>query len=87
MEPKGLHRRSTTVSLSIKKVREELVLRLRRRAAVHHRSLQGELLSILEEAVGPKRATVSEIRQYLANLDLRTADESTRIIREDRDGR
>jgi plasmid stability protein len=87
MEPKRQHRRSPTVSLSIKRVPEELVLRLRRRAAAHHRSLQGELLSILEEAVGPKRATVSEIREFLAKLDLRTADESTGMIREDRDGR
>ncbi len=79
--------RKPTVNLSIKKVPEQLVFELRRRAAAHHRSLQGELLSILEEAVSPKRATVSEMREYFAKLGLRTADESTRMIREDRDGR
>lgn len=75
------------MNLSIKKVPERLVIELRRRAAAPHRSLQGELLSILEEAVSPKRATVSEVREYLDSLRLHTADESTRMIREDRDGR
>jgi antitoxin FitA len=75
------------VSLSIKKVPDRLVARLRVRAAAHHRSLQGELLTILEEAVSPKRATLNEVREQLAKLGLRTADESTRMIREERDAR
>jgi plasmid stability protein len=75
------------VSLSIKKVPDRLVARLRARAAAHHRSLQGELLTILEEAVSPKRATLNEVREQLAKLGLRTADESTRMIREERDAR
>jgi plasmid stability protein len=76
-----------TVTLSIKKVPQPLVTRLRRRAAAHHRSLQGELLSILEEALDPKRATISEVQKQLAKLGLRTADQSARMIREDRDAR
>ena len=76
-----------TVSLSIKKVPVQLVTRLRRRAAGNHRSLQGELLSILEEAVSPKRASIRAVRQELVKLDLRTADQSTAMIPEDRDGR
>jgi plasmid stability protein len=76
-----------TVTLSIKKVPQPLVTRLRRRAAAHHRSLQGELLSILEEALVPKRATISEVQKQLAKLGLRTADQSARMIREDRDAR
>jgi plasmid stability protein len=75
------------VSLSIKKVPDRLVARLRVRAAAHHRSLQGELLTILEEAVSPKRATLNEVREQLAKLGPRTADESTRMIREERDAR
>ncbi|SCC95527.1 conserved hypothetical protein [Thiomonas sp. X19] len=39
-----------TVSLSIKEVPESLAERLRQRAARNHRSLQGELMSILERA-------------------------------------
>jgi hypothetical protein len=44
-------------------------------------------MCILEEAIGPKRASIDEIRQRLATLGLRTADESTGMIREDRDAR
>ena len=90
MEPKRNLKdrdRDPTVNLSIKKVPGPLVARLRRRAGAHHRSLQGELLSILEEAVSPKRASVSEVREQLVKLGLRTADQSTTMIREDRDAR
>lgn len=38
------------VNLSIKDVPDELAERLRQRAARHHRSLQGELMSIIEQA-------------------------------------
>ncbi len=74
-----------TVNLSIKRVPERLVVQLRRRAAAHHRSLQGELLSVLEEAVSPKRATIAEVRERLVKLGIRTGDQSTKMIREDRD--
>jgi plasmid stability protein len=76
-----------TVDLSIKKVPERLVAQLRRRAAAHHRSLQGELLSILEEVLRPKRATISEVRERLAKLGIRTTGQSTKMIREERDAR
>ena len=38
------------VNLSIKAVPQELAERLRRRAERHHRSLQGELMAIIEAA-------------------------------------
>ncbi|WP_326542980.1 FitA-like ribbon-helix-helix domain-containing protein [Pseudorhodoferax sp.] len=38
------------VNLSIKDVPDELAERLRQRAARHHRSLQGELMAIIEHA-------------------------------------
>ena len=48
------------VSLSIKAVPDALVERLRRRAAGNHRSLQRELMAIVEAAVQPvPRATAS----------------------------
>ena len=72
-------------SLSIKNVPEELVADLRERARGHHRSLQGELMTILEEAVQPKRLTVSEAYQRVKERGLSTEDDSTRIIREHRD--
>lgn len=40
-----------TVNLSIKGVSDELAQRLRERALRNHRSLQGELLAIIEQAV------------------------------------
>jgi plasmid stability protein len=76
-----------TVNLSIKRVPERLVSQLRRRAAAHHRSLQGELLNVLEEAVSPKRRTISEVRATLLTLGVKTADEATEIIRRERDAR
>ena len=44
-----------SVNLSIKNVPDELADRLRQRAAANHRSLQGELMAILEEAVAEKK--------------------------------
>jgi plasmid stability protein len=41
------------VNLSIKNAPDEVVQRLRERAARNHRSLQGELMAIIEEAVQP----------------------------------
>ena len=75
------------VNLSIKRVPDRIVAKLRRRAMAHHRSLQGELLSLLEEAVQPGRLTVEELRREIKKLGLRTPDESTGMIREDRDAR
>lgn len=76
------------VDLSIKKVPDYLAERLRARAKQNHRSLQGELLSILEEAAGPRRTvTIQELLARGRAIGLRTPDESVEMIREDRDGR
>jgi plasmid stability protein len=42
------------VSLSIKNVPDEMAAALRERARINHRSVQGELMAILEAAVTPK---------------------------------
>jgi plasmid stability protein len=75
------------VNLSIKNVPEELVERLRERAKRHHRSLQGELMSILEEALSPKRLTVEEAYRKIRRLGVKTPDETAALVREDRDAR
>ena len=75
-----------TLTLSIKKVPEKVVKRLKRRAAIHKRSLQGELMAVLEEATSPARLTVEELWQKARRLGP-TAGASTKIIREDRDAR
>ena len=75
-------------NLSIKNAPDELVKRLEERAERHHRSLQGELLAILEEAAGTSRPlTPDEILAKVRQLRLRTPRDATRMIREDRDGR
>ena len=75
-------------SLSIKNVPDELVERLRARAKEHHRSLQGEIMTILEEAtLAPPRLTVRELGERMRRLGFRTGDDSTRWIRELRDAR
>jgi plasmid stability protein len=75
------------VNLSIKNVPEELAEQLRERAKRHHRSLQGELLAILEESVAPKRLTLEEAYRQVRELGLKTGLEGAEMIREDRDAR
>jgi len=72
------------VTLSIKKVPDDLAQRLRERAARHHRSLQGELMAIMEEAARPVRS-ISDFARYVDALGIRTPSESARMVREDRD--
>jgi antitoxin FitA len=76
------------VNLSIKNVPDELADRLRRRAEAAHRSMQGELMAILESALEeqlPLRP--QEILDRLAALGLRTKSEAAGDLRRERDGR
>jgi plasmid stability protein len=75
------------VNLSIKNVPDQLAEELRRRARKNHRSLQGELLAVLEEAVAKPRLSVQEAEVRLKALGYSTGDEATAWIREDRDAR
>jgi antitoxin FitA len=76
------------VNLSIKNAPEELVRQLRERARRHHRSLQGELLAIMEATVREdRRATPAEILAEVRRLGLRTPSEAVALLRADRDGR
>ncbi|HEU0157175.1 MAG TPA: Arc family DNA-binding protein [Stellaceae bacterium] len=76
------------VNLSIKNAPDDLVVRLKDRAAKNHRSLQGELLAIIEEAVVPRRKkTIDEILAEVRRVGLTTPAESADMIRADRDGR
>jgi plasmid stability protein len=76
-----------TVTLSIKKVPEKLVKRLKRKAAMHKRSLQDELMAILEEATSPARLTVDELWQAVQRIGPPVPGNSVKMIREDRDAR
>lgn len=76
------------VNLSIKKVPDGLADRLRRRAEAAHRSLQGELMAILESAVyGPDPLTPSEAFDRVRSLGLKTESGGAEMIRADRDAR
>ena len=74
------------VNLSIKNVPDNLADQLRRLAAKHHRSLQGELLAILEASVTAKSLlTPAEVLAKVRAFGLRTPDEASEFVREDRD--
>lgn len=91
-----------SVSLSVKNVPDELAERLRARAARNRRSLQRELLLILEQAAAglewpgpageaPSRPTVrlsiEEVAQRAHQLFPSGTSSSTELIREMRDTR
>jgi plasmid stability protein len=74
-------------NLSIKNAPDDVVARLRAQAKRHHRSLQGELLNILEVAVVPTKLSLDEVRRRVDDLGITTGDESTAWVRELRDAR
>lgn len=74
------------VSLSIKNAPDEMVRRLKERAGRHHRSLQGELMAILEEAAGTSGPLApDEVLAEVRRLRLTTPRSAAAMIREDRD--
>jgi antitoxin FitA len=76
------------VNLSIKNVPDDVAEELRRRAARNRRSLQGELLVILEETVALNRdLSPSELLDEIRSAGLRTPPESAQFVREERDAR
>jgi plasmid stability protein len=78
------------VNLSIKNAPDNLVELVKERAEKNHRSLRGELLAIIEEAVKPPRPvrmTPREILEQGRKLGLKTAADSVKIIRKMRDER
>jgi plasmid stability protein len=74
------------VSLSVKNVPDETAEKLKMQAKRHHRSLQGELRAILEEAAlrGQKK-TVAEVYAEVRREGISTPSEAAEIIRADRD--
>ncbi len=75
-----------TVNLSIKNAPEHVVERIRERARRHHRSLQGELMAIIEAAVGEDRVLApAEVLAEVRRLGLETPAEAVSIVRTGRD--
>lgn len=76
------------VNLSVKNVPDDLAARLREAAARNHRSLQGHLMAILEEAVAnDDRVTPRQMLLHVQELKLKTGAEATEMIRAERDAR
>lgn len=76
------------VNLSIKNAPDDIVKRLKARAERNHRSLQGEVLAILESAVAKESPiTVEDLLQEVTRFGLKTGPESAKFIRADRDAR
>ena len=76
------------VNISIKNVPDDIAEKLRQRAKRAHRSLQGELMVILEQAVQEHQPiTLDMIRELVKVYGIRTGDDSVKIIREARNRR
>jgi len=76
------------VNLSIKNAPDDVVRSLKDRARRNHRSLQGEMLCILENAVrAPEMLGPGDVLAEVRRLGLRTPSEATAMVRADRDGR
>lgn len=78
-----------SVNLSIKDVPDDVAERLRERAQRNHRSLQGELMAIVEAAVPPAspRLSAVEFLEQMRALGPESPSESTQIVRHMRDTR
>jgi len=74
------------VSLSIKDVPLEIAEALRERARRNHRSLQGELMAMLEEHVGT-RFRAHHLLQDVRAIGVQTAADAADTIRQERDRR
>jgi plasmid stability protein len=73
-------------TLTIRNVPNDLEQRLKERARRNHRSLQGELMAIVEQAVtADHKATIEEVADWVLNSGVKTPAEAVRMIREDRD--
>ena len=76
------------VNLSIKNAPDDVVERLRQRADRNHRSLQSELMAIIEAAAREDpRASPAEVLAEVRRLGLSTPAEAATILRADRDAR
>jgi plasmid stability protein len=76
------------VNLSIKNAPDDVVALLKLRAQRNRRSLQGELLAIVEDAVRPPPAlTLDEVMDKIRRLGISSPSQAAAMIRADRDAR
>jgi antitoxin FitA len=84
-------REVTMVTVTIKNIPEEIYERVKNQAKINHRSINGEILSILEQAISippiDVQATIKrarKVRELTAQYTI-TADEIEKLINEGRD--
>ena len=75
------------VNLSIKDVPDDWADLLRARARWNHRSLQGELMAMVETHVRARPFRAMALWEAAKASGLSTSDDSTEFIRQDRDSR
>jgi plasmid stability protein len=88
--PKWIYNETMPVTLSIKNVPDKVVERLRSRAIANRRSLQGELLAIVERVAGEtakQSLTVAELHEWAKAQGFRGTGNSADDIRRMRDAR
>ncbi len=72
--------------VTIRNLDDDLIERVKVRARLHHRSLEGELRAIVAQAVAPaSRELLARVEQICKGLSGRWQGDSTALIREDRD--
>src|SRR5438128_1817444 len=90
MVPKWSYNRTMPVNLSIKNVPDEVVERLRARASANRRSLQGELLAIVERVAAEssqRRLTIREVFEWAKTQGFSGTGNAAADIRAMRDDR
>jgi len=75
------------VNLSVKDVPDDLAEALRAQARANHRSLQGELMAMIEAHVGARPFRARRLLEDVRALGLKTPRGSARMIRNERDRR
>ncbi len=75
------------LKLTLKNIPEEFTNGWRERAKRNHRSLQGEILAIIEEAMLPSRLKVEDLHAEVRRMGLSTPDDAMALIRAERDER
>ena len=75
------------VDIALRGLPDSLVQRLRERAESHHRSLEAEVVALLQESLPGDSLTPHEILERVRALGLETPAESAAFIRSDRDFR
>lgn len=78
-----------TASLTIRNIPQDVLERLKERAARNRRSMQGEILQILEFAAQEPatRLTADEVLERVREVGLQTPAEAVDMVRADRDAR